>query len=98
MGVERPPRLAFAPPSPNPVRGPVTLRFALAREGHVSLAVYDLTGRRVRDLVVGARPAGEHAITWDLRDEGGRAVGAGLYIARLAADGHSLARRFVTLR
>src|SRR5204862_5407104 len=78
--------IAFARPSPNPARGALTLRFTLPREAAVRLIVFDVNGRRVRELASGAQPAGEHAIAWDLRDQSGRAVGTGLYFARLEAE------------
>jgi hypothetical protein len=52
----------------------------------------------VRELASGAQPAGEHAIAWDLRDQSGRAVGAGLYFARLEAAGQALTRKLATLQ
>src|SRR5262245_12220531 len=91
-----PAALALLRPSPNPANGPVTLRFVLTREAPVDLAIFDVSGRRVRKLARGARPAGPHTITWDLRDESGRAVGAGLYFARLEAEGRSLTRMLAT--
>ncbi|TMQ50943.1 MAG: T9SS type A sorting domain-containing protein [Candidatus Eisenbacteria bacterium] len=88
----------FDRPSPNPALGLLTLRFSLARETLVRLAIYDATGRRVRGLASGAQPAGEHALAWDLRDERGHAVRAGLYFARLDAEGRSFTQRLVTLK
>jgi hypothetical protein len=51
------------------------------------LAVFDLDGRRVRDLGGDRAGAGLREILWDLRDDRGRAVTAGGYVAvlRLAA-------------
>ncbi len=92
------PEIAFAHPRPNPARGPLTLRFTLPREAPVRLTIYDTTGRRVRELASGARPAGEHAIEWDLRGERGHAVDAGIYFVRLDVDGRSLTRKVATLR
>lgn len=89
---------AFALPSPNPAREALTLRFTLARDARVRLAIFDPSGRRVRDLASGERSAGEHAVRWDLRDGDGRAVDAGLYFARLEAGGVVETRRLVTLR
>jgi hypothetical protein len=91
-------QITFARPRPNPARGPFTLKFALPREALVRVAIYDASGRRVRELASGALPAGERALTWDLRDQGGHAVGAGLYFARLEAGGLVLTRKLVTLR
>jgi len=60
--------------------------------------MFDLAGRLVRTLVDGKRPAGVQSIVWDLRDDAGRAVPAGLYRCRLAAAGASEQRRFVVIR
>lgn len=94
----RPGALRFAPPSPNPASGPLTLRFALPREAAVRIAVFDAGGRRVRELFTGTRAAGEHSVAWDLRDESGRAVGAGIYFARLEAEGQRLTRKVAAVR
>jgi hypothetical protein len=93
----RPAALALAA-QPNPARSVTTLRFALPRAGAVRLALYDAGGRRVRTLVEGARAAGEHVALWDLRDDAGRSVGAGLYFATLEAEGARVTRRVMALR
>ena len=89
--------LTFAPPSPNPARGRLVLRFALPHEAGVELRIFDVAGRRVRELASGMQAAGEHAIEWDLRDESGHAVGAGLYLARLEAEGRALTEKIAAL-
>lgn len=81
--------IIFLRPTPNPARESLTLRFALPRETLVRLAIYDVAGRRVRELASGARLAGEQAIGWDLLDERGRAVGAVLF--RPTRGGRALA-------
>ena len=83
--------------SPNPAHSSFTLRFALPQEGPVKLAIYDVTGRRVRELVSGVRPAGAQSVACDLRDANGRTVRSGLYFARLEAGGRSLTHRLATL-
>jgi len=90
--------IEFAPPSPNPASGAISLRFALPRAASVSLAIYDIGGRRVRALASGVQPEGEHAIAWDLRDESGRAVGAGIYFVRLEVEDGVFTRTLVTLK
>jgi len=97
-GETAPPGVEFARPSPNPARGTVSLKFSLPHDASVSLAIYDAGGRRVRTLDAGTRPAGEHVISWDLRDEAGHAVGAGLYFARFESDGRRLTQRIMALR
>jgi hypothetical protein len=98
VGTSPPSPIALERPRPNPAVGPVDLRFALPRAEQVTLTIYDVTGRRVRRILSDEVPAGEHAVAWDLRDEAGRAVPAGLYFERLEADGRAFTERVVTLR
>ncbi|HEY6866081.1 MAG TPA: T9SS type A sorting domain-containing protein, partial [Candidatus Eisenbacteria bacterium] len=93
-----PATLALAPPAPNPARGSTVLAFSLPHEATARLALFDVHGRRVRTLVDGMTPPGEHVASWDLRDDAGREVGAGLYLARFEAEGHVLTRRVMALR
>ncbi len=74
-------------PVPNPFRSSTTVRFALPQPGPVDIAVYDLSGRRVRTLLAGALDAGEQRATWDGRDDSGARVVAGIYFVRLRAAG-----------
>jgi len=97
-GPPEPPGVAFARPSPNPARGAVSLRYTLPRDAMVSLAIFDVGGRRVRQLSSGAQTAGEHVIAWDLRDDAGRNVGGGLYFVQLRTDGLQLTQKLLTLR
>ena len=83
--------------TPNPTRGAFTLRFALPRPARVDLAIFDLSGRRVRDLVAGSLSPGEHEMTWDRRADDGRSAGAGLYLARLEVDGRASTAKLVAL-
>jgi hypothetical protein len=91
--------LALATPRPNPAAGGLAV-FAsrLGTAGAVTLDLYDVSGRLVRNLVRGARPAGEYADRWDGRDDEGRKAPAGVYFARLQANGQQASRSFVVLR
>jgi hypothetical protein len=84
--------------SPNPFNPRTTLRFDLPQAGAARLAVYDLAGRLVRTLVDGSLPQGANEIAWDGRDEAGRPVGTGAYVARLEAGGAVATTRLALLR
>lgn len=88
------PEFAFAA-SPNPFRGRSQLSFSITRDEAVDLAVYDVTGRRVRQLQSGVLPAGAHVRHWDGRDDTGRPVAAGVYLARLDTSRESRTRKIV---
>lgn len=83
---------------PNPFNPSTTIPFALAREGHVTLRVYDVAGRAVATLVDGVRPAGAHAAHWNGVTDSGRAAATGVYFARLVADNFASSRKLVLIK
>jgi hypothetical protein len=92
------PRFAFlAQNAPNPFAGATAIRFGLPRTGRADLGVFDARGRRVRSLVAGTIEAGEHALTWDGRDDRGRRAAAGVYFYILRADGRNFEKRMMLL-
>jgi hypothetical protein len=90
-------RLELASPVPNPARGGVRFGFGLPRETSARLEVFDLAGRRVRLLSDSVRLQGRYEHGWDLRDDGGRTVPAGVYLLTLATAGERRARRVVVM-
>ncbi len=85
--------------SPNPFNPQTTIRFDLAHDTHIRLEVFDVTGRHVRTLIDEMRAADRHVVVWDGRDDGGAAVGSGIYWARLVtARGFRGATKLVMLR
>ncbi|HOX24244.1 MAG TPA: FlgD immunoglobulin-like domain containing protein [Candidatus Krumholzibacteria bacterium] len=72
--------------SPNPPNPATVFSFALPADGHARLEIVDLRGRRVTTLRDGSLAAGPHAVAWDGRDAAGRAVAAGIYLARLSGE------------
>jgi hypothetical protein len=88
----------LAAPRPNPFRPSTTLRYTLPRDGHVVLAVYDVGGRRVRTLVNGYAPAGDHAVDWNGRDGDAGRVPPGVYLVRLHSGDILETQRVVLLK
>ncbi len=96
-GAASAPRLDPVRPNPAP-NGRVAMRFSLSRPAAISLAIYDVAGRKVRTLASGAQPAGEHEIHWDGRDAAGLEAAAGVYLVRLAGDGVVRTRKLLLTR
>ena len=77
---------------------PVTIEFGLgAASQDVSVRVYDVAGRLVRDVAQGAFGAGTYSRDWDGRNRAGRAVGTGVYLVRLDT-GHNVVRQKIVLK
>ena len=81
---------------PNPSRESTTFRFRSPAGVPCWLEVFDLAGRRVARLgPFDASAGGEVSWSGDAMDGGG--TGTGVYLVRLSAGNHSLARRIVRL-
>jgi hypothetical protein len=83
---------------PNPFNAGTTIRFALPRAVPVELAIFDLTGRRLRTLVTGRMAAGSHTVQWAGLSDAGRQVGSGVYLCRLRAGDYVSTRRLLLLK
>jgi hypothetical protein len=82
-----PVQVALTQNQPNPFSPSTSIRFYLPQRDRVSLQVYDVAGRVVRELASGTQDAGHHVVTWDGRDAGGRPAGSGVYLCRLHSGG-----------
>jgi endonuclease/exonuclease/phosphatase family metal-dependent hydrolase len=92
-----PTTLAFYPPHPNPVARDVAFAFDLPQEAPVSLAIFDLSGRRVASITSGTLPAGHYQMPWNAVADGGTRVAGGLYFARFSTPGMNRVSRLIVL-
>jgi hypothetical protein len=73
--------------APNPFAQATNLSFVLPRPGPAAVRIYDASGRVVRTLSTGPRPAGAGSVNWNGTDGSGRSVPTGIYFARLEITG-----------
>jgi hypothetical protein len=94
----RPAAAWLAQNNPNPFNPRTQIRFRLQEDVFVRLDVFDSAGRRVRALIEGVVPAGDHAIAFDGVDDRGRALSSGVYRYRLHGAGVNQVRSMVLVR
>jgi len=82
---------------PNPCRSTTTIRYQIPVEGHVSLRVYDLSGRLIRTLEDGIKQAGIHHVSWDGKDDSGMKAGNGVYFYRMVSADFSKNLKMILL-
>ena len=76
-----------------------TLTFVTTRPGPVRIDLYDLSGRRVRDVFDAPYVApGLHTVKLDGRGDHGERLGDGVYFYRVQAIERSTTGRFVIVR
>jgi flagellar hook assembly protein FlgD len=73
------------------------LRFSLPVDAAVDLRVFDVQGQQVRVIASGPFGAGEHRLSWNGNDEGGRKVAPGVYFLRIHAAGATRTQRVVLI-
>lgn len=84
--------------SPNPVSKTTgaTIRYAVPEKTHVTIAVYDVLGRRMAQLVDVSLRAGEHTVSLDSRQLSD--LPSGTYFYRMQAGDFSQTRRFTVVK
>jgi hypothetical protein len=93
-GVPSPLSYFLHPAFPNPFNSSTTITFSVGQVSKpVSLAIYDLQGRHVAELVNDRLQAGEHKVVWEAS-----AFPAGIYICRLESGSYSKAVKLLLVK
>ncbi len=79
--------------SPNPARGPLSIRYDVPTQSRVSVGVYDVDGRLVRSLSEGDVAPGRHEAKLPAGE-----LPAGIYFLRLDAPGFRSVKKAVVAR
>jgi len=75
---------------PNPFNPETTISFTLSQTtSFVSLNIYNIKGKLIRELVKNQLPSGKHSFLWDGSDLIGNPVSSGIYFYQLKIDGQT---------
>jgi hypothetical protein len=84
---------------PNPFNPSTTIEYSVSKETRITLSIYDIAGRRVRQLISGSPvEAGDHRVIWDGRNDRGRPMASGVYFCRLKTKESVSAIKIILLR
>lgn len=83
---------------PNPFNPETRFRFGVPEAGYVSVAVYDVRGKRIATIADEWRKAGWHTVLWNGRDGAGRQVASGVYVYRLETGGTIVSRKMMLMK
>jgi len=89
---------SFSSPWPNPAHQAVQCAYSLSQSAHVQVDVFDITGRHVHTVANGEHGAGRAVLSWDLSDDGGRSIAAGVYIIKARIGSLEWMKRLTILR
>lgn len=91
------PSFVLGPVTPNPFRHETAIRWEVPRRVPVEIAVYDVSGRKIRTLVEETRGSGAGVERWSGRDDAGEHVAAGVYFVRMTVPGFERTHKVVRL-
>jgi len=88
---------------PNPFNPETWIPFQLSQDAAVTVTIYDVQGKRVRQLQLGLVTAGRYvtadlAAYWDGKTETGQVVASGTYFYQLRAGDYTETRKMVILK
>lgn len=91
--VELPDEIALMQNYPNPFNPSTVIEYNLPEQSEVSLAIYDMLGRRIATLVNETQAAGRYQVSWDANG-----VSSGSYLYRLEAGGKTITRQMTFIK
>ena len=85
---------------PSPAASHVTVRLGVpsSSSGSYRVDVFDVRGRRVKNVVDGNLEAGYHDLGWDCDDDSGRRVASGIYFVKVSGRNTNLTKKTVVVR
>jgi len=92
------PSLGILASAPNPFRASTEIKFSISRSGDTVLEVFDLSGRQVFIQTLVGLEAGLHRVAFRGRDNAGRLLPSGVYVARLRSKEATSSERIVLRR
>lgn len=83
---------------PNPFNPTTTISFDLASGSNVSIAVYNVKGKKVKQLVNEQLTTGQHSIMWNGNDSNNKSVGSGFYFYQLTSGKYTETNKMILIK
>jgi uncharacterized repeat protein (TIGR01451 family) len=83
---------------PNPFNPSSVIQYAIPRQCHVKITIYNILGQKVRTLVDKEQTIGYKKVIWDSRNDKGEEVASGVYFYKIKADEFTQVKKMVLLK
>ncbi|UCD05375.1 MAG: T9SS type A sorting domain-containing protein [candidate division WOR-3 bacterium] len=83
---------------PNPFSGKIEVKYALALATHVRISIYDVTGRRIKNLANTRQAAGTYTVIWDGTDDVGIRIPKGNYYITINAASKEYRKKITKIK
>ena len=83
---------------PNPFNPSTSINFEIFESSHVSLNVYDLSGRLVKNLLSGNINSGAYSIEWNGKNTNGISAAAGVYFYSISSEEGTIIKKMSLIK
>ena len=83
---------------PNPFKPSKTFRYDLHKEAFVIIAIYDMLGNEVKNLISTNQSPGLKSIQWNSTNNQGEPVSAGVYLYSIEAGSFRQTKKMILLK
>ena len=84
-----PSEFALSPAYPNPFNPVTRITYQMPEDSYVSVAIFNLTGQKIADLIQGQKTIGFHSVYWNGKNNYGKTVISGLYFYQMKTENFS---------
>ncbi|MFC1898287.1 C25 family cysteine peptidase [Candidatus Cloacimonadota bacterium] len=92
------PNVLSAKNYPNPFNPDTTISYSIPSDGKIELAIFNMKGQKVKQLVHDIQVAGSYSINWNGKDNSGSLVSSGIYFYQITTSEKSLKRKMLLLK
>lgn len=89
---------SLSPNYPNPFNMQTRFRFSLPEKAQVNAAIYDILGRKVKDLLDKKMQAGAYAFEWDGKSNSQTGVASGIYFIHFKANSFNKMQKLLLIK
>ena len=83
---------------PNPFNPTTLISYNLPEASQVTLAVYDIMGKKVKTLVQEFQPAGNHSVVWNATNDIGTRMSGGMYFYQIKAGSFLSTHKMILMK
>jgi uncharacterized protein (DUF1501 family) len=82
---------------PNPFNPTTKIKFSIAKGSKVTITIYDMLGRKIKDIVNGYHKPGNYTIDFNATANGSK-LASGVYVYRIKAGGFTASKKMTLLK
>ena len=84
---------------PNPFNPETNISFTINNDSdNVQIDVFDIKGRKVRNIFTGSLISGSHSYIWNGKNENNYSVASGIYFLRITTESGSVSKKMLLLK